>query len=827
MRPYSAGPEAPPATAPGAPAALSAVAGNQSVTLLWSAPASNGGSAVTDYVVRYSDDSGSSWTSYTDQIFTGTGGTITGLTNGAEYIFEVAAVNAAGQGAYATSSPVSPSSAALPDDPHLASVVLHLHCDGANGSTTFTDSGPRGLLVVANGTAQVSTAQSRFGTASLLVGGSGFLEIADSELMEFGQDDFTLEACVRFTSTSGIQQFINKDFNGTSGRGFQWRYNAAAGMQFISHQNNSVFSTATAAWTPEVNRWYSIAVTRMGFTTVRMFVDGTLIGSGPAASFFQNSTAPLRIGASAYAGSEGYFSGNIDEVRITQGVERYRSSYTAATTPFQDKGATDPFFASTSLLLHMDGVNNATAFTDSSRHSRVVTANGDARVNAALGKYAQCLDDPSSAGDFLSVPGTAMGFSTTDFSIECWYMRTADTWTNSIASGMWQPENHVSGGSRAQFYVQSDNRLVFAVWGSELVASAALTWTPNQWYHVAVTRSGSTMRLFRDGVLLTSASRANALNADTAFRVQMFNPDHYVDDLRITRGVARYVMGYTPPAAAHPDFGTVPQSSDAASWMDRVYANGGSVTARTADAVNRFCNAIEAAGIRGKFYRLNLFGGMGLNSCIVPLYRGPSLAGTQYGNAVDTNVGPFTNGDFSETRSGGGLRGNGTSKYLQTGLAGNVLATGDRHLCAYEVSREPDAYRAFLGTQDEVGGTYYWTLSTGADATTITGVTGAFVSSTGNSVGGMWLMSEPSNSSTILYKNGASVASSSSALRGLPSAQTIPVFAYQASPSSPSIAGYSSARLGAYSIGLSLSEAQAAAYYNAMQAFQTALGRQV
>ncbi len=103
-------------------------------------------------------------------------------------------------------------------------------------------------------------------------------------------------------------------------------------------------------------------------------------------------------------------------------------------------------------------------------------------------------------------------------------------------------------------------------------------------------------------------------------------------------------------------------NADAADWIKRVEANSGSVSTATANAVTNFCNAIDAAGIRGKFYRLNLFCGTGLNACLVPLYRGPSLSGTQYGNATETNNGPFVSGDYVETGTGGGLLGNGTSK---------------------------------------------------------------------------------------------------------------------------------------------------------------------
>jgi hypothetical protein len=62
-------------------------------------------------------------------------------------------------------------------------------------------------------------------------------------------------------------------------------------------------------------------------------------------------------------------------------------------------------------------------------------------------------------------------------------------------------------------------------------------------------------------------------------------------------------------------------NADAQSWINRVYGNGGTVSNSTAAAVNAFCDAIDAAGIRDRFYRLNLFCGTGLPACLVPLYQ--------------------------------------------------------------------------------------------------------------------------------------------------------------------------------------------------------------
>ena len=99
------------ATAPAAPTGLSATAGNTQASLSWTA-ASNGGSAITDYLVEYSTDN-STWSTFTDGTSTGTSAKVTGLTNGTLYYFRVSAISAVNTGsssAAASTTPEAPSS---------------------------------------------------------------------------------------------------------------------------------------------------------------------------------------------------------------------------------------------------------------------------------------------------------------------------------------------------------------------------------------------------------------------------------------------------------------------------------------------------------------------------------------------------------------------------------------------------------------------------------------------------------------------------------------------------------------------------------------------
>jgi hypothetical protein len=275
-----------------------------------------------------------------------------------------------------------------------------------------------------------------------------------------------------------------------------------------------------------------------------------------------------------------------------------------------------------------------------------------------------------------------------------------------------------------------------------------------------------------------------------------------------------------PRATVHPE---------ASAWAARVVANGGSVTGTTLSAVSKLCASIASAGIRDRFYRLNLFCGTGLNAALVPLYRGPSLGGTQYGGTTDTNVGGlFVTANYNETGASGGLAGNGSNKYLNTGFPTNTLSSSDRHLAAYPITWPNGGFQYFLGSESAAGpGQQQFALghfdSADRGSFAFGPTSGSYLNNTTTiSSGGMWIGVNTSGSGTI-YRNGTANGTTSLA-SATPTAAEIYAFAVNRNGGG---ANYFNGRIGGYSIGLSMTAPQAAAYNTAMQAFQTALTRNV
>lgn len=194
-------------------------------------------------------------------------------------------------------------------DPDFANVVLLMHCDGTDGSTTFTDHSGSAKTLTANGNAQIDTAQSVWGGASALFDGTGdYVSAAASADFEFGSGNLTIEFWLRVASGSNFSIFYTEDGNTSL------HYDAGRWVWRANNTNVFVTSDALAATT-----WHHCALVRDGSTT-RVYRNAVIVATGTSVNC-SNSNSAIRIGT-------GYQSlnGHIDDLRITKGVARYTSA---------------------------------------------------------------------------------------------------------------------------------------------------------------------------------------------------------------------------------------------------------------------------------------------------------------------------------------------------------------------------------------------------------------------------------------------------------------------------------------------------------------------
>jgi titin len=150
---------------PAAPTGVTATAGNAQAVVSWTAPASVV-PPLTDYAVQFSTDGGSTWTTASDAVSTGTSATITGLTNGTAHVFRVAGINGIGTGAYSTASAAVTPSSFTPAS--LANLAVWL--DASDASSLY-DATSGGSLVGSGGA--VRRWQDLSGNGRHAVGSSG------------------------------------------------------------------------------------------------------------------------------------------------------------------------------------------------------------------------------------------------------------------------------------------------------------------------------------------------------------------------------------------------------------------------------------------------------------------------------------------------------------------------------------------------------------------------------------------------------------------------------------------------------------------------------
>lgn len=212
-------------------------------------------------------------------------------------------------------------------DPYFANVVMLVAFDGSDGATSATDESPTGHTLTFVGNAQIDTAQSKFGGASLLLDGSGDRVTAAAHAnFQFGSGQFTIESFVRFNTLDANNRGI---CGGSTGANTIWTFSAGAtGTVLFAYSTNSTTydnSLTSAAGVVTTGTWYHIAVDRDGAGKIRIYVDGVMVASAtPANPAITGIATPLTIGAQASSGTVD-MDGWQDEFRITKGVARYAS----------------------------------------------------------------------------------------------------------------------------------------------------------------------------------------------------------------------------------------------------------------------------------------------------------------------------------------------------------------------------------------------------------------------------------------------------------------------------------------------------------------------
>ena len=415
-------------------------------------------------------------------------------------------------------------------DPFYKDVSLLLHMDGSTGSATFTDTSANAMSVTPFNGAQISGTPSKFGNGSLSLSGSQWLEVPDSEAFDLS-GDFTVEAWVYFNATTDAA-LLGGDNTGN----FDFAF---VGNEIRLGRINTNWDSS-APFIRNTGIWYHVAWCRQ-YSTLRFFVDGQLKNSVPNTIAYSVTAANMVIGGST--NSERRLNGYINDLRITKGTARYIAAFTPPTAAFPDP--LDRYYQNNSLLLHMNGTDGSTTFTDNSSTPKTLTAVGSATITTSIKKFGT---------GSLSIPSSSDGITTSGLNLDTNF--TIEGWVKPAISGsekfiIIQGINVTNG-----FLISLTTSEIR--WRSNGTTDISAAISKSDWYHFAIVRNGSAtnnVTIYIDGVQMvqgtytnTIESAAGNLNIGACGAISSgFASYGYIDEFRITNGIARYTAAFNPP----------------------------------------------------------------------------------------------------------------------------------------------------------------------------------------------------------------------------------------------------------------------------------------
>ena len=448
-------------------------------------------------------------------------------------------------------------------------VVLFVKGEGPNDSqnNTFLDSSTNNFAITRVGT----TTQGSFSPHALngsaynpsVHGGSGYFD-GTTDYLDCGAailnttGNFTIECWIYVTGKSGtfrniIGQYINGNANRTS---------------FAVDENNKLTWTTVGSITELLslnpiseNIWTHVCIVRngSGSNNTSMYINGIVQGSYTDTTNFAQTNTWIGQGQGY---SNGLFVGYISNLRITT-TAIYTSNFALPTSPLtltSNGGATPstaPTSGQVSLLCNFTngGIIDSTAKND-------LTTVGNAKVSTSVVKYGtgSIAFDGSS---YLTVPqNNLMSLGTQPFTLEGWFYANSypsdGLYTALMSLGRGAFSNTISSGWAL---VVGLNSIAFGRWanGSVQIYPVSMVMPVKSWQHYAVVRdSSNNLSIFLNGNIIlntTSTLAFDNVNSDPlcigiwrsgSTNVNRFF-DGYMDDLRITKGVAVYTSNFTPP----------------------------------------------------------------------------------------------------------------------------------------------------------------------------------------------------------------------------------------------------------------------------------------
>ena len=443
----------------------------------------------------------------------------------------------------------------VPTDAQFNYVSALFSGEGTNTAqnNTFVDGSTNNFTITRTGTpTQGSFSPYGSNWSNYFNGSTDYLTAPANAALSMGSGDFTWEMWIYPTTTpSGT---------GTSSNQFLFGYRSGNDTSPYLVLNsgsggtnpNILFSGDSTSFLsgtfPTLNQWSHIAITRSG-TALKMFLNGAVVASTTNSTNF--SDASIRYIAAVNNSSPSvlyYFPGYISNLRIVKGTAVYTAAFTPPTAPLTA-------ITNTSLL-----TCQSSRFVDNSTNAFAITISGSPsvqRYNPFGTSTTYSIGTIGGAGyfngstDWLSTPSTGQFAPTGDFTIECWFNMPSLPGTyyelfgnyNANISACWEFEITSTGAFK--FYNSG---------GVASITTATGAIKPNTWYHACMTRSGTTITGYINGVSVGTTTQSGTFGSATipvyiASQNATLPFKGYISDARLVDGTSVYTSNFTPPTA--------------------------------------------------------------------------------------------------------------------------------------------------------------------------------------------------------------------------------------------------------------------------------------
>jgi hypothetical protein len=452
----------------------------------------------------------------------------------AGYISNLRIVN--GSPVYTTGN-FTPSTTPLPD---ITNTVL-LTCQSNRFLDTNTQVAAK--TVTPSGTVSIQ-AFSPFAPSAAyspsVNGGSGYFDgsgdyltiAAGSGAVDYGTGDFNFEAWVYITGAATRQTIIASRF---------WLEVGPTTMQLTAAGVATLY--ALTGLSNIQSSWAHIAVSRES-GTLRSFRNGVLVSTLTSnTTNFDTTGGTIGIESGSLINP---LTGYISNLRSVKGSAVYTAAFTPPTAPLTA-------ITNTSLLTNF---TNAGIFDNTGKNNLETV--GDAQIDTTVKKYGTGSMEFDGTGDWLRLPASPdLNMSTGAATVECWlYITAAIQDYRMIVSDAANGQNYIALRSLSSIGTQIEITVNNTAFRIEL--SGAIS--QNTWHHLAVVRSGNTFTAYVDGASLGTGSSSASWNLGNGGTfigrwggATAYEWPGYIDDLRITKGIARYTANFTPPTAAFED----------------------------------------------------------------------------------------------------------------------------------------------------------------------------------------------------------------------------------------------------------------------------------